>query len=463
MAETIVLRFRDAAGDGTIESHPKVIADAGHVWWGWWKKDFEPDQTALLAELRDRARKDPLRIGLFDRAARAFFSARLVDVVFHDGPINSPDVRSTPSYYSSEKVPAWLKLTDITSVSDEDFLASFHGVPTGEATLFEVALKEAGPAAPIQIDVKSDLILHISDIHFGSDYGFPGVVGPGSVPLLELIKRDFRDRQVGLVVVSGDLTSRADANVLQNEGLRFLQDLSNTLHVPKECFIIVPGNHDIALRKIRPLDYSHEASFHLFAKEFYGTPIQYPLLTRYRLANGRPLELLAINSVRLRAEADKAFGYVQWPLYDDLLRKMPHDPDVLRVAVLHHHLVSAPREEAPDPDAAEASVSITIDAGAVIEGLQTHGFTIVLHGHQHVPKVSRVARAFSTDGKVDLEPVGTGMVVVAAGSAGSKRLSNEMRDNSYNVLTLLKSGFDLESRRFTPGSAPQPLFRIQVR
>jgi hypothetical protein len=184
-------------------------------------------------------------------------------------------------------------------------------------------------------------------------------------------------------------------------------------------------------------------------------------MRRYLLQSGKTLEILSINSVRLRSEKEKDFGYVRWALYDDLLTSLPRDPDTLRLAVLHHHLVAAPREQAIDPDAPEAGISTTLDAGAVIEGLQTHGFTIASHGHQHVPKVTQVARAFSNDGKVDLGTIGSGLTLSAAGSAGSKRLSDEMRDNSYSVVRFGNGGFELEARRFNRGSAPQPLFQVR--
>jgi 3',5'-cyclic AMP phosphodiesterase CpdA len=303
-------------------------------------------------------------------------------------------------------------------------------------------------------------LLHLSDIHFGHDYGFPTSQGPGQTPLLELIERDLREDRIGIVVISGDITSRADANVLQDEGLRFLRELSTRLKVPRECFVIVPGNHDIALKKFRPQDYSHESSFHLFTKEFYGYHTSYPSVRTYQLPNGRTLDILAINSVRLRHETEKQFGYVQWSLFDDALQSTPRSDDSFRIAVLHHHLVPAPRQESIDPDYPEAAASITLDAGAVIEGLQAHGFGLALHGHQHVPAATRVGRGCSPYGKVNLKRL-NGVVVLAAGSAGSSRLPDEMRDNSYNVLRFNKKGFVAEARRYNRALEPQSLFEVQ--
>ena len=298
----------------------------------------------------------------------------------------------------------------------------------------------------------------MSDIHFGADFGFPTVAGPGETPLLEVIERDFRDDPPGLIVVSGDITSRADANVLQDKGLKFLNSLSQSLKVPKECFVIVPGNHDIALQDYRPSDYSHETAYNLFTKEFYGRAMSCPELRRFSFANGRTIEVLAINSVRLRHKSESQFGYVQWPLYDDVLRLTKQNPEDFRIAVLHHHLVPASREERADPDYKEASISVTLDAGSVVEGLQAHGFELTLHGHQHVPAITRIDRGAPINGNIKLNKNG-GMVVLAAGSAGAKRLSDEMRDNSYNVIRVLPKGYSVEARRFNQGKIPQRLFQ----
>src|SRR6478672_8229486 len=71
-------------------------------------------------------------------------------------------------------------------------------------------------------------------------------------------------------------------------------------------------------------------------------------------------------------------------------------------------------------------LSVTLDAGSVVEGLQSHGFQLALHGHQHVPAITRIDRGSAVDGNVELSH-GGGMVVLAAGSAGATRLSDEMR------------------------------------
>jgi predicted MPP superfamily phosphohydrolase len=458
--DACVLRFRDIAGDDTIGKHRQFISASGSVWWGWWKKVSEPDRQQEVEELAEKARKEELIVGLFDYSTPSFFVAKMVDCAAAKGElVASPDARYTPQYYSDKKFPAWFRFTSIEEITSDAFEQRFGPPPSGDGTFFPIWKDRAVTTRKVSSLIKAgrSSILHLSDIHFGTDFGFPKQSRPGRTPLLEVIERDLRDDPPGLIVVSGDITSRADANVLQDRGLRFLRELSEALKVPTECFVIVPGNHDIALQDYTPTDYSHEAAFNLFTKEFFGREMKCPELRRFALSNGRTVELLAINSVRLRHKDERQFGYVQWRLYDDALRSTEKNPEDLRIAVLHHHLVPAPREEILDPDYPQAAVSVTLDAGSVVEGLQSNGFKLALHGHQHVPAITRIDRGSAAGGKMKLSENG-GMMILAAGSAGAKRLSDEMRDNSYNIIKVFDKGYSVEARRFNPGKAPESLF-----
>lgn len=464
MPDSVILRYRDVTGDSTIARHRNLITQAGYVWWGWWKKDAEPSRFNELQELAERAKKQKLVVGLFDRSTGEFYSAQMTDCVCSDAAISTPEPLKTPSYYSNEKLPAWLKLTSIDGLGKAEFLSHFKAIPVGEGTFFPFWRGCSGAiSSPDFVRTSGNSVLHISDIHFGADFGFPIKRVTGATPLLEVLLSAFRGQPPAIIVVSGDLTTKADANVLQDEALHFLIQLSEGMKLDRDKVVIVPGNHDIALKKFRPTDYSHENSFHLFTKAFYGESYPYPGLKRFGLANGRQLEILNINSVRLRHERYKHFGYVQWALYEDILRAADYDPDVIRIATLHHHLVSGPREESVQEDEfVEASVSTTLDAGAVIEGLQSHNFTLALHGHQHVPALTKVARASVPNKADDVHDFGAGLVAAAAGSAGAdkSRLSDEMRDNSFNVITFSERGFELEAKRFNPTLAPQRLYRF---
>lgn len=460
MPDTILLRFRDLTNNDTIAEHRAIVSKVGFVWWGWWKKDSEASRISELSELRTRTSKGGVEIGLFDRKERRYFLAITTDCRCGSEPIESPDQNSTPQYYAHEKVAAWLRFQSIEELNESEFLSKFGVLPVGDGTLFPLWRgSSVNPAAVIRPPrLATHVILHLSDIHLGTDYGFPKSSGPGQTELVETISRDLRDRRPSLVVVSGDITSRADANVLQSSGVHFLKSLAGKLAVPEEQFVIVPGNHDIALNKFSPFDYAHEKPFFLFMRDFYGRDIEFPGLRSFLLPDGRELEILTMNSAKRRDEKESNFGYVDWNLYADILRTRTKVGTSIRIAVLHHHLLQAPRVEIVDPNYSDASVSTTLDAAAVIEGLQLNGFDMVLHGHQHVPALSRVSRATKIEGS-DTAEFQRDLYVLAAGSAGSSRLSDEMRDNSYNVLEITPTGVAVEARLYNRGKVPHTHFK----
>jgi predicted MPP superfamily phosphohydrolase len=381
-----------------------------------------------------------------------------------DRPIASPEIGRTPSYYAEARLPGWFKLENIEEVSERDFVDTISEIPLGESTFFEVSgrLVHADHKPTNWIQIKGSTILHISDVHLGSDFAFPSKEGPGAVPLIDVILRDTADTPPGAIIISGDITTRADTNVLFNEGLGFLNTLVDKLSLTPDQVIIVPGNHDIPLSKFAPHDYSHEIAFKSFLNAFFKRSVSYPELRHFILGNGLRLQLLTMNSVRLRRETEKNFGYVQWPLYEDILKATPYDPATLRIAVLHHHLVPAPREEVLDSNYHEASVRVTVDAGAVIAGLQRHQFQLALHGHQHVPAATRVSKGILEDGSCNLNGLGAHLTVLAAGSAGAARLSDEMRDNSYNLLKFDANNIEIEARRYNPGLLLSTYFRFTL-
>jgi hypothetical protein len=109
----IILRFRELTpGTDTIQEHAKLRAGGGYVWWGWWKKGAEPDATALLADLAQRARAGALAAYLIDTSAERMHQAQVADVV--GGPLPQEEWRFVPEYYRGDRsVAAWFKLVSI--------------------------------------------------------------------------------------------------------------------------------------------------------------------------------------------------------------------------------------------------------------------------------------------------------------------------------------------------------------
>jgi len=460
---SILLRFRDFDAD-SIREHEALRAEVGYVWWGWWKKKDEPERGSALRETKVALEAGPLDIGLFDRSTDRFYSARVVDCAFVDGktPLPSPEPENTPAYYRAKQVPAWFRIVEFHELTPSTFTKRFSLPPIGIRTFFvttkeeiEELREEVAPRSEIP-QLKGSTILHISDLHFGDHHGFPISNEIGRRPVLDIILNDIAslcsdEDQVGFVVVSGDITSGADANMLFYPALPIFQELVRRLSISKEHVVFVPGNHDLPLNDYSHIDYHHEFAFRAFLEKFYGKPTETLGFRKFYLPDNRMLEVLLVNSVHLRKPELKRFGYVGWPLYEAILAEQETVENTLRLAVMHHHLIPAVREELLDPKFPEAGVSVTLDAGAVLEGLQKHGFPIVMHGHQHTPCVSRVSRGRYQDGSLDIAGLDAPLYVLAGGSAGVRadRLSPEMPENTYSLLRIHNGSAQLRVRRFT--------------
>jgi predicted MPP superfamily phosphohydrolase len=477
MVRTVVLRFRDitlvdTTLVDTIALHSELIRDAVYAWWGWWKKADELSRADECQQLQALLRKEPLEIGIFDRSTSRFFKAQAVDIVFElsGDSIHSPENSHTPQYYQSAKVAAWFKLTKLKQIAKDEFVGVFGDIPSGNGTFFPVPMEGGSPTTSRsligeEVDIDSPYILHLSDLHFGSDFGFPLKQGPADKPLLDMLATDISrlaKSSIGILIVSGDFTTKADANVLMTDSLEFLNKLAERVKIEPQQVILVPGNHDISLRDHEPYSYKHETVVKLFMKEFYGRDFDdFMQLYRFRIGN-KKIEILSINSVRLRTPRDMNYGYVEWSIYDDFLRKRPAEPDCLRIAVLHHHLAPAPTEEQLDSDYPEAGVSVTLDAGAVTEGLQAHGFRLVLHGHQHVPGVMKISRGRLQDDSLEVAGLADSLFMIAGGTTGSKRYNPPFRDNSYGLIQLKEEEIRLTVRRFSSAAPPRTHFTATI-
>jgi predicted MPP superfamily phosphohydrolase len=456
-----------------VAQHQALIARIGYTWWGWWKKSEEPDRTPDLERLKAQLETGGVEIGLFDKSDDRFYKAYVSECVFGKASVRvtSPMPRATPLYYRKEKLPGWFKITRIEAlaVHDPDYGRLFRSIPIGNETFFR--LPDSGDKTPVHEDrpdlaprsirVKGRQLLHLSDVHFG-EYAFPASSGPGQYPLDEILLTDLQKigAEIGVMVLSGDFTTRADANRLFSEALPFLRKLTDGLALSVDQVVMVPGNHDIPLRDHDPLNYKHEEAYLTFLREFYGRKVEIMRLNRYELENGQPLEILSMNSVRLRAPSQKQYGYVEWPLYRSLLESAPTvDPATLRIAVLHHHLVPASTEEIVDPQYPEAAMSMTLDSGSIVEGLQRYGFKVALNGHQHIPRLTKIARGRLKDDSFDLAGLDDPLHVLGGGSAGTSRLFPEMRDNTYNLLSIdngeKQTRIEIRIRRFNSGTQPR--------
>lgn len=474
MLDTIILRFRDHGVESTIEEHISCIKKFGFTVWGWWKKETEPNRSKeinMISSLLEQ-KEAGIDIALFDRATSSFFIAKLIKTYGGDSKFClSPEPQSTPAYYREEKLPLWIKISSIEAITQEKFEEKFGGIPKGEHTFFPFLYSklgnfDSGVSKPETVKLPHNRIVQFSDIHFGSDFGFPDKASPGKVTLFDRVEYELKnsyDSEIGLFVISGDLTSRAEHDALIGPALDFLNKLSEKFSVPKERFVIIPGNHDISLSNYSETNYHHEKMFEIFLKEFYGQETSITGTNSFQTTSNREVQFLRMNSVRLRKKSEAAFGYVDWSLYEGFLEDLEYNPDSLRIATMHHHLVSMESETIVDTDYPYANFSTTIDAGNVINGLQTSNFDLVLHGHQHIPGITKICRG-QINNSAEIDNLSKDLIAISSGSAGVKsdRLQDDFRDNSFNVIEINDDSTVVTSNSYNSGRPARRYFSCDI-
>jgi len=473
----IILRFSDYEV-ATIPAHQEIIRTGKPVWWGWWKKKHEPMQSEALAEI---AKRCPLQIGLVNRMAQEFYSARCTKVIFNaDGSGRpSPDPQCTPSYYRDSLHPAWFEFSSIETLLRESFVREFGEISGSDLTFFVVEKTGFGitvlqgvsvPELSI-VDTNGDSILHISDLHFGADHGFP--IEQREEPIRELTLasiineriRSIPDCRIGVVVVSGDIITNGDANGYVHANT-FFESLLKLLGLGVEHAVIVPGNHDIWLRdnEYPTRNYHHEEPFRQFLRSFYGPHVSdIARLYGFRTPGDWTLSFVGLNSAHPSTKETKEYGYVGSDRYRPLLAHIAKSNAVkslielahekrLNFAVLHHHLLPAGLVCKPE---ASRPVSLTLDAGQLVADLQASGIHFALHGHQHIPFVGSTARARPA------QNTWTGyeqpLFVIGSGSSGVRveRLWDEMRNNSFGIYTPQQNGLHVRMEEFNRSLRPR--------
>jgi len=221
-------------------------------------------------------------------------------------------------------------------------------------------------------------IVQLSDLHCGQQFFLP--------QHLERAIAEVNEMEPDVVVISGDLTSHGfkEEYVLAREYLN---------RVDCKAMVVIPGNHDS-----RNVGYVH-------FEELFGD--------RNSVLRVGETSIVAVDS----SEPDLDNGQIGRGRYRWIEEQFAA-PAVLRVFVLHHHLLPVPgtgRER-----------NIVNDAGDAIECLQRAGVDLVLCGHKHVPYAWRLEDLF----------------VVNAGTVSSSRLRGHGRP-CYNIVEVVGTHVDV--------------------
>lgn len=479
---SLILRFADTAfkdpaeDDPTITRHQEVLAEIGHVWWGWWKKGHEDARSDVIRTFRDLL---PDWVGLVNRKSQRYYRASCTAIHCGANVMPAPEEgEATPTYYAFESLYGWFRFVRIEEVGIDVWNRTFGdvGMPRGDVTLFwteQAWPRVQFPKPPTiqRVAAQGDSVLHLTDLHFGAFHGFGGPTRTGELeppPMIDVVLEGLHQLQlkVGMLVLSGDFITRAADQDLEGFLPAEIDRLCTALGLRRQDVLMIPGNHDIPLEQWDGINYSHEDKFRGFVEHFYGSRFrELETGARFTTPDGRKLTFVGFNSVRLRDQDLEAYGYVgrqrTRPLLEELRKyNQDYSPDELasrgavNFAVLHHHIL--PVEPVAKPQSGRP-MSITLDAGELIEDFQRSGIHVVLHGHQHYSYVGSTTRAHY-DGKSWTGLHGRGLWIIGCGSTGVA--ADQLADgekNAFNVYTPTDGGIRVQTLGYTATSPPRLL------
>ncbi|EPX56316.1 metallophosphoesterase [Cystobacter fuscus DSM 2262] len=481
---------------GTIRQHKQILDDQGFIWWGWWNKSGEAVPERVFAELKERALKDGLTVYLFDSGHERVYSATCKDIQWATARARmaSPDPKRTPEYYNEQQYLAWFKLKDINETPlDEKVLRALsyvrvneffeagtsHYAPFYDKRIFsleelreqdrtiwfvraatdqdpshQVSLLHARSLQPAHFPMEylhasGPSLLWLSDTHFSVDghHRFPDKSNVQKQNLALALDQLLKNQQASLggVLLSGDITWRAAPEEFE-KALESLGTLTRKLNLSSYQIAICPGNHDLAfsenpaekggpVKEVGPA--SRKAFDDFYRALYYLSPNEHLSSGRRFLLKGSvPVEVVCLNSSLLQQQsgAFQGHGFVGEQQLQDAARAMGWVPGeetrAVRILMMHHHLMPTTyREEAW----VGGRYSAVLDAEAVARWVTEHRVRLVLHGHQHQPFCTRIARPLNVE-----QPSGPWheFYVLGLGSSGVE-LSHlgESKNNTVGLLT----------------------------
>lgn len=474
-APAIALRFRDTTlGIDTIASHRKIIQAHGSAWWGWWKKNFEDGQEELLRQLNAKV---PIRVLIIDRLTCRMFSGNVIEV--RPGA-EGVDTERVPAYYKKQasRVHAWFRLTEISDIEFQEEIANRFG----DLTLIDLGTtintsRDKKVAASAETPGKSS-VLHLSDLHFGKDYGFIAQgarreIGDPKVTLTDCLVADLTRIKllddIATVVVTGDFTTEGDwSDTTRKIMLNEFEALRSALQLSAQQIVVVPGNHDVVryssssqvdvveLTVEAQTTYQHEREFRTFVDELIGRSWKESLnyVRRFSLASC-DLIFCLLNSCTIAPTKWTEYGFVGSSGLDAIasLRKEEISRPTFKVMALHHHILPVVDVDAPE----SRGVTLTLDASKLLDAAQEAGVHLILHGHQHFPRISnyRTIPLSPTPHSAPPTTPSAPLCVVSNGSTGGRRLPIGER-NTYCVFTADENDISMCMRELKPSGKEGP-------
>lgn len=298
--------------------------------------------------------------------------------------------------------------------------------------------------------MKETLILHISDLHFGS--GFSKEKWSQISGLCEK-----KETAPDLVIITGDVVNHPFRYRLKKAkaGLDELQATFQGCLNRKIPFVYVPGNHDARIFGLFPLYWFFFLSLFVAGINYfiYGQFLEknYPLLglfifstvfipiiVRYvcftenlekifgKMLLVEPTEYADLNVGVIPLDSSKALTYgahgrVKQDMVTPLQKAFnkPGSEKLFWIAAVHHHPLPIPSD-----DFAERSM-ILKNAGTVLKNLIHHQVPLILHGHKHHQHFARFFLAPRDNQEREIS-------VLSAGTPTHSRHPN--RPHSFNLI-----------------------------
>jgi hypothetical protein len=331
------------------------------------------------------------------------------------------------------------------------------------------------------IPLQSNLILHLTDPHFAvgkfakqhvwrfDEEGKPKSSKPS---LCEAVSSAIgRDRKIGAVVVTGDLTFMGSEEEFER-ARKFLKTLLGVFNIDENRLIVIPGNHDICWTKQE--EYSDTAEVEVAPPEarknyekFYRDLFEHPpneylsMGRRFVLPCGLVTEVCALNSSSLAQGKDflAGMGRIEEQAMQDIAQEFGWERTeglALRLLAIHHHLALTENHEA----AWEYSkgFGIASDAARIMRLAANYGVHLAVHGHKHRAFVWRSSVYELPEHAQRRWRLGD-VSIIGGGSVGSS--STDLESNFFNVIEVGSGGLTVEMFRSMKLGIFQPMAKIK--
>ena len=271
-------------------------------------------------------------------------------------------------------------------------------------------------------------IIHLSDIHFGEFHRFTSSGATTRLErltggsLLESIADDIQSigATPDLIVISGDLTSTGNQDEFK-EIETFLSEICKRFDLDPTRFLIVPGNHDVLWG--RESDAASNGDYLTFSSRFFKLPVQEMELPSYKFED---IFFIGLDTTKLLSQNYGGLGVVGEEQLRAATKKVLEASDAqIKFLVLHHHLLPVSWVESGP---IERIKSMTLDAPTILAWAQSHGFTGIIHGHQHQHFISTFHLA---------DRKGVPFIITGGASVGSTELPPQTR-NGYQWIEIQK-------------------------